>query len=514
LTFYAVFSSEKLIFILKLQILRQTVLILLTSLALSCPLAAQNSMVGDGFGGRLWYKPHNFNAASYAGFALCGDDNQLYAWGYNKGGVFGSNTVDSSWTPIKIPGMTDVEYFSSGYVSAAVKEDKSAWYWSAVDGYTPKKILDDAYFLDANVYSATIVKTDGTVWSYGQETSENFGDGDGPYVVSPVPVQMENISNAVRVAAGFHATFCLTSEKRVYACGYNRNLGINNSLGFTTKPVEVPIDRIVDIKASTQGCIALGEEGQVWQWGQIGQQWFYNPVPVPTLNNIVAISSCVDGFHFMALDSSGNCYAWGENYKGAFGHILDYDYVHSPVLIATDVIDIMAGEIFSYILKPDKSLWAVGGTGVGNKPEYYMFLLDRFNDFSGIGTGDFVQLHPEKVGIDLCEPCVAGAPGETGPEILHPPTLVCFPNAFTPNGDDNNDYFRPLIKAGAEISNYSLCVYNRSGNRVFYSRDPQEGWDGKFKSEDQDMNVFFYRCDYDQGIFRKQHLQGELILMR
>jgi len=47
-------------------------------------LTAQNSMVGDGFGGRLWYRPTNYTVGSYSGFSLCYSDpcdsssNQLY----------------------------------------------------------------------------------------------------------------------------------------------------------------------------------------------------------------------------------------------------------------------------------------------------------------------------------------------------------------------------------------------------------------------------------------------------
>lgn len=49
---------------------------------------AQNSMVGDGFGGRLWYNPTNYTVGSYSAYSICQDicgtgETQLYGWGDN-----------------------------------------------------------------------------------------------------------------------------------------------------------------------------------------------------------------------------------------------------------------------------------------------------------------------------------------------------------------------------------------------------------------------------------------------
>ena len=52
-------------------------------------------------------------------------------------------------------------------------------------------------------------------------------------------------------------------------------------------------------------------------------------------------------------------------------------------------------------------------------------------------------------------------------------------NAFSPNGDGNNDYFRPGV-AGAMID-YDLTIYNRWGRLVFSSKDASLGWDGRIK---------------------------------
>lgn len=50
------------------------------------------------------------------------------------------------------------------------------------------------------------------------------------------------------------------------------------------------------------------------------------------------------------------------------------------------------------------------------------------------------------------------------------------PNVFTPNGDGLNDLFIPLISCGPE--QYELLIFNRWGNEVFSSNDPNRHWNG------------------------------------
>ncbi|MDG1476976.1 MAG: hypothetical protein P8Q14_07500, partial [Vicingaceae bacterium] len=103
---------------------------------------AQNSMVGDGFGGRLWYQPTNYGADSYCAFSLCYEDNcssnnQLFGWG---GGLM------SSVLPVPVPNMTNVKYFNAGYTLGAIKNDNTGWAY--VNGFPviPTQVISDAYF--------------------------------------------------------------------------------------------------------------------------------------------------------------------------------------------------------------------------------------------------------------------------------------------------------------------------------------------------------------------------------
>ncbi|WP_343688204.1 gliding motility-associated C-terminal domain-containing protein [Chitinophaga sp.] len=89
---------------------------------------------------------------------------------------------------------------------------------------------------------------------------------------------------------------------------------------------------------------------------------------------------------------------------------------------------------------------------------------------------------------------------------------VVLPTAFSPNGDGNNDVFRP--KLFAPVTNYDMSVYNRWGGLVFHSRDPQAGWDGTVKGVLLDPQVFVYICTFYDSNNDHKALNGSVLLFR
>ena len=72
---------------------------------------------------------------------------------------------------------------------------------------------------------------------------------------------------------------------------------------------------------------------------------------------------------------------------------------------------------------------------------------------------------------------------------------IGLPNAFTPNNDGLNDEL-DLIHPYCAISNYELKIFNRAGQIVFQSTNPEEGWNGMWNGKDLDMGVFVYTLTY------------------
>lgn len=86
------------------------------------------------------------------------------------------------------------------------------------------------------------------------------------------------------------------------------------------------------------------------------------------------------------------------------------------------------------------------------------------------------------------------------------------PNAFTPNKDGQNDYFKPLI-SGA-LHKYEFSIYNRWGQRIFLSGDRNQGWDGTLKGLKQDGNTFVWLCKYQFHNQAPETKKGVVILIR
>jgi gliding motility-associated-like protein len=56
--------------------------------------------------------------------------------------------------------------------------------------------------------------------------------------------------------------------------------------------------------------------------------------------------------------------------------------------------------------------------------------------------------------------------------------IVYVPNTFTPNGDGINDIFIPVITHYDELAQYSFEIYDRWGEVIFSTDNPEQGWDG------------------------------------
>ncbi|TND08309.1 MAG: Kelch repeat type 2-containing protein [Bacteroidetes bacterium] len=68
-----------------------------------------------------------------------------------------------------------------------------------------------------------------------------------------------------------------------------------------------------------------------------------------------------------------------------------------------------------------------------------------------------------------------------------------FPNAFTPNGNNLNEVFRP---EGEAISDYHLSIFNRWGELIFETGDFAQGWNGFYKGRLVQEDVYVWIADY------------------
>lgn len=68
---------------------------------------------------------------------------------------------------------------------------------------------------------------------------------------------------------------------------------------------------------------------------------------------------------------------------------------------------------------------------------------------------------------------------------------IYVPTAFTPNGDNINDDFKPVM-TGVNETEYVFRIYNRWGEKIFETTDKNAAWDGTVKKKDIAENVFIW----------------------
>jgi len=92
---------------------------------------------------------------------------------------------------------------------------------------------------------------------------------------------------------------------------------------------------------------------------------------------------------------------------------------------------------------------------------------------------------------------------------------IDIPNAFTPNGDGNNDYFLPRKLLSKGVTGFKMDIYNRWGEKIFTTNNPiGRGWDGRFNGKPQPQGVYVYLIDVVYKNGKGEHYQGNVTLIR
>jgi gliding motility-associated-like protein len=91
-------------------------------------------------------------------------------------------------------------------------------------------------------------------------------------------------------------------------------------------------------------------------------------------------------------------------------------------------------------------------------------------------------------------------------------TSLVWPNAFSPNGDGNNDVFKPRVNE--PVTNYTLQIWNRWGQLIFTSNNPSQGWDGTINGTKQPIGTYIYTTSYTDLDNKKYNTSGEISLIK
>lgn len=89
---------------------------------------------------------------------------------------------------------------------------------------------------------------------------------------------------------------------------------------------------------------------------------------------------------------------------------------------------------------------------------------------------------------------------------------LTIPNAFTPNGDGNNDWFKILAAGYKKLNSYK--VFDRWGNMVFSTMDFRKGWDGTYKGKNCPVGTYFWLITATDVNNQEKMIKGDVTLIR
>jgi gliding motility-associated-like protein len=90
---------------------------------------------------------------------------------------------------------------------------------------------------------------------------------------------------------------------------------------------------------------------------------------------------------------------------------------------------------------------------------------------------------------------------------------MIIPNSFTPNEDNRNDLFFPVVQC--DYSYFNMTITDRWGNTVYSSYNLNGKWDGRFKGNLCPEDIYVYRIEStERGSDKKQVRNGQISLFR
>ncbi|MHB8125274.1 MAG: RCC1 domain-containing protein [Desulfitobacteriaceae bacterium] len=249
------------------------------------------------------------------GFLALKGDGTVWGWGYNGNGALGNGNKLNQPYPAQVKDLNDPTDCLTGITAISC------------GGY------------DLYPY-ALALKVDGTVWSWGKNSSGQLGIGSsaGDTYTTAQQVHGTNdvgyLTDITAISAGLTFSMALRSDNTVWTWGKYTGDGT-----YLTKytPVQVVGDGsdgflhdVTNIAAGNAHALALKSDGTLWSWGRNWSGEVGNNTTVPVLTPVQVLGVNASGFLTGVTDiystyysnmvvAGGKLYAWGINSFGIIG---------------------------------------------------------------------------------------------------------------------------------------------------------------------------------------------------
>jgi alpha-tubulin suppressor-like RCC1 family protein len=255
------------------------------------------------------------------------------------------------------------------------------------------------------------IKTDGTLWLWGNGSYGKLGQNDTVSRSSPTQVgSLTSWSNVV-IDRGAQACMAIRTDGTIWTWGNNAYTGMlghneGSTFSFTNKssPTKVGTDtNWSKIGAASGAFAAIKTDGTLWTWGagQYGRLGLgdtsnrSSPTQVGTNTNWASLNNTAGGYWMGAIKTDGTLWTWGYNAQNQIGSGSPTSR-SSPVQqgSGTNWSKLYVGSDHGLGIKTDGTLWGWGNNSrqqLTNSVSNYGTITQIGNstNWADIGTGQY-----------------------------------------------------------------------------------------------------------------------------
>ena len=330
-------------------------------------------------------------------------DGTVWRWGRfyvpNPSDPDAAGTSVTIKTPTQVAGLSGVTAIAvEQYSRYAIRSDGTVWSWEYLNAPAPMDELTDVASIspDESGDGGYALKRDGTVWEF---------HGDGYLLPGNLPwpgtTRVAGIDGVSRLTTGKYSDgsdtemswYALKSDGTVWAWGDNRGgqLGDGTTVSRTTPAQVAGLGGVAKVTAGTGAAFVVTTTGSVWAWGvnegQLGDGTKTNratPVRLPVLSKVAEVIPTADSYSsratWYARTTGGILYYWGGGWPNEKGDLAAKYYRSGKVPMQvpglSGVRKAAAYEVWGggspgsfgqsgttggYAVKSDGTLWAWGG---------------------------------------------------------------------------------------------------------------------------------------------------------
>lgn len=374
----------------------------------------------------------NFYGGDNNSYWIC-EDGTLHSSGHNFNGAVGDGSFVVRTFPIQVSNLSNVTQVTANSAHVLAISNGDVWGWGnnfsgqlgngtignnaqrtpvQTLGLNGSGVLSNIVDVSTGSDFSLAIDANGNAYSWGHGYNGQLGNG---LSTSNFPIPIRNSSGTGNLTGVFDIEagravcgLALLNDSTVYSWGQQVLLGAGtlvstnrNLPAHVVGPTGVGtvLDRVVDIAVGHHHALAVRDDGTVYSWGQnkssagelgIGSNINfdqYTPIQITGLSNIVAVAA---GYvHSLALDASGNVWAWGDNSLGQLGDGTNTDR-YAPVKVIegsnatflNSIVEISCGHYHSMAFSCDNVIWTWG---------------KNYNGTLGIGNASFTELSATEV---------------------------------------------------------------------------------------------------------------------